>query len=135
MERAREARIPPRRDLLQYGSLTYSQFTSDYYALYTYAAFLFLPFSPLPRRVCLPFLSSIISHIRNSASMIPRTGTAAGASIYRARDRYDLRTLCALRSGPCGSLLERSFDSGVRERSLLCVILTPPRELKERGEF
>jgi len=28
---------------LQYGSLTYSQFTSDYYALYTYAAFLFLP--------------------------------------------------------------------------------------------
>lgn len=29
----------------QYGSLTYSQFTSDYYALYTYAAFLFFSIS------------------------------------------------------------------------------------------
>lgn len=38
---------------LQYGSLTYLQFTSDYYALYTYAAFLFLPVPPSP-----PFLSS-----------------------------------------------------------------------------
>lgn len=36
---------------LQYGSLTYSQFTSDYYALYTYAAFLFLPVPPFSPRV------------------------------------------------------------------------------------
>lgn len=86
---------------LQYGSLTYSQFTSDYYALYTYAAFLFRPPPPPPE--CITRFDDAPNgnrgiDLRAPIVTIPALGPAGG---------------------PGGSLFERFFDSGADGRNFV----------------
>lgn len=70
--RNRETRSAKPEAPLQHGSLTYPQFTSDYYALYTYAAFLSrLSLSLPPHLFRLPFSSAPLYPICRG---LPRRG-------------------------------------------------------------